>query len=242
VRSEHAAFDGRFFEKHRECWPIAMAARTFADRTAWPDVEEYNALFPDGSTHPVRFVSAPIKRRRPPGPVVRADLYDAMIAVRGVVPTRAGMWHDYLNALVWASFPRAKLALHRRQHAAIERWLPPGATQLPNARTPELDTLALLDEGGVIVLDDGSRQVEAAIADEPSWIFFGHALFEGLVFGRPAMISRAVVLDARDRPRSLASADQLLAAALEDGARVASPLELVRLPLRPSSYFSQEYR
>src|SRR5262249_3967183 len=148
VRSEFAAFDGRFFEKHRECWPIAKAAGTFADRTAWPEVEEYDALFAGwdpSASPPVRFVSAPVKRRRPPGPVDRAELYDAMIAVRGVVPTRAGMWHDYLNALVWASFPRAKLALHRRQHAAIERWLPPGATQLPNARTPELDTLALLD-------------------------------------------------------------------------------------------------
>jgi hypothetical protein len=155
------------------------------------------------------------------------------------------MWHDYLNALVWASFPRSKLALHRRQHAAIEQWLPPGATQLPNARTPELDTLALLDEGGVIVLDDGTRPVDAAIADEASWIFFGHALFEGLVFGWPAMISRAVVLDARGRPRvsggSVELADELLAGALDDDGRMASPLELVRLPLRPSSYFSQKY-
>ena len=92
------------------------------------------------------------------------------------------MWHDFLNALVWATFPRAKLALHRRQHAAIERWIPPGATQLPNARTREQDALALVDEGGVLLCEDRT-------------FFFGHALFEGLVFGQPAMISRGVALD-----------------------------------------------
>jgi Protein of unknown function (DUF3025) len=137
------------------------------------------------------------------------------------------MWHDYLNALVWATFPRSKLALHTRQHRAIERWIPEGATQLPNARTRELDALALVDEGGVIVLDFGERRLS---------MLFGHALFEGLVFGQPAMIARSVVLDARGHEpegteAALRLADALLAATLGDEARIVTPDELDRLPL-----------
>lgn len=231
VRQAHPTFDGRFFEHHAECWPLARAARCFADRGDWPEVSEYDAAF-EGAP-PVRFELAPMRRRRPPGPIVRADLYDAMIAIRRIVPTRARMWHDYLNALVWATFPRAKLAFHRRQHAAIERWIPDGATQLPNARTRELDALALVDEGGVLVLDEGARQTT---------MIFGHALFEGLVLGQRSMIARAVILPAERscdsveppaREEITIRADALLAEILEDSTRIVSPDELPRLPLSP---------
>src|SRR5690349_19179544 len=159
VRHERAAFEPRFFERDESFWPLTRAAGRFAEHADWPDVSEYGSAF-EGPP-PVRFEVARPRRRRRGGasaPVVREELYDAVIVRRGVVPTRPRMWHDFLNALVWATFPRSKLALHERQHAAIEQWLPQGATQLPNARTRELDALALVDEGGVLVLDDGSRQ------------------------------------------------------------------------------------
>lgn len=209
-------------------WPLARAASAFADRDDWPDPSEYALAFAgDG---PVRFVTAPPKRKRPRGePVVRGNLYDATIVERRVVPTRPRMWHDFLNALVWATFPRSKLALHRRQHRAIERWLPPGATQLPNARTRELDALALVDEGGVLVLDLGDRQIP---------VVFGHALFEGFVFRQPAMVARAITLDARavasgelDNGVLLRLADELLAGVLADERRVVCPEELARRAL-----------
>lgn len=205
VRWERPAFDGRFFTRHEDFWPIAKAAERFADRDDWPDVREYNV-----AGAPVRFEEAPIKRKRPPGEIVRAELYDARIVNDRVVPTRPRMWHDYLNALVWLTFPKAKLALHRRQHAAIEKWIPPGATQLPNARTREQDALALIDEGGVLLV--GGRTM-----------FFGHALFEGLVFEQLAMISRGVRLSG-----SIEDADAELASLLDDAARFHSPDELPR--------------
>lgn len=225
VRHERASFDGRFYERHAEHWPIARAASTFADRSEWPDPSEYGAAF--AGEGPVRFELAPVRRRPAGAPIARESLYDAVIVGRRVVPTRARMWHDYLNALVWATFPRSKLALHTRQHRAIERWIPEGATQLPNARTRELDALALVDEGGVLLLDFGARRAA---------ILFGHALFEGLVFGQPAMVARSVSLDARGhRPEGEAAvvrlADALLAATLEDERRVVSPDELARFAL-----------
>lgn len=228
VRQERSEFDARFYEKKKPCWPIARAASTFADRDDWPDVTEYATAFPGEPL--VRFELAPVRRRRPRGqPINRSSLYDAVIVHRRVVPTRPRMWHDYLNALVWATFPRSKLALHGRQHRAIERWIPAGATALPNARTRELDALALVDEGGVIVLDHGGGNLTS--------ILFGHALFEGLVLDQAAMVARSIVLDASGVDRSgstpalLQSADELLSGLLDDSTRIVSPDELPRQPL-----------
>jgi hypothetical protein len=205
VRWERPTFEPRFFEKDPKFWPIAATASRFADHTDWPSVDEYNV---PGLV--VRFEEAPIKRRREPGVIDRASLYDARIVNDRVVPTRPRMWHDFLNALVWATFPEAKLALHRRQHAAIEKWIPPGATQLPNARTREQDALALIDEGGVLLVAGQT-------------MFFGHALFEGLIFEQLAMISRAVEL-----PGSIETADADLASMLDDATRFRTPDELPR--------------
>lgn len=223
VRHQQGGFDARFFERHPDFWPIARAASTFAEYEDWPDVSDYaNAFVGEG---PVGFEATSMRRRRPPGePVVRENLYDAVIVRRRVVPTRGRMWHDYLNALVWATFPRSKMALHRRQHRAIERWIPEGATQIPNARTRELDALALVDEGGVLVVDHGSTRTK---------MYFGHALFEGLIFSMPAMISREVVLDAREHApvtgeALIALADTLLSTVLDDVTRIVSPEELDR--------------
>ena len=224
VRHTRASFDGQFFEQHADYWPIARAAKVFAEYTDWPEPKDYAQAFL--GVGPVSFELALPRRRRPRGQgVSRTELYDAVIVGRRVVPTRARMWHDFLNALVWATFPRAKLALHERQHRAIQAWIPEGATELPNARTRELDAIALVDEGGVVVLL-GER-------GERIPVLFGHALFESLVFGQPAMIARSVILEVRgavpsDPSELLGCVDAGLSAALADPARFQSPDELPR--------------
>ena len=158
------------------------------------------------------------RRRREKPPVDPESMYDASI-VRGVVPTRARCWHDYLNALVWVTFPRAKAALHARQYAMIRAWATPGAPSLPNARTREQDAVALIDEGGVVVLSAAGREVA---------IPFGHALFEGLVYETPSMIARAVPIAVESIPDDIgariALADEALAR------RLAEPLLPEMLP------------
>lgn len=220
-----ARFDGRFFEKDDRFWPLAPRARVFADRTDWPDISSYDALLPAGVG--VRFEEQTIVPRRRGHPQVRRpeELYDARI-VRGEIPTRARSWHDYLNALVWATFPRAKAVLHARQHEVISRWLvDEGAihadgtiTTLPNARTREHDALALVDEGGIVVLR----------AERELPIVFGHALYEGMVMGTRAMIARGVEIPIAstdwDRHAALEAADEQLAA------RLAEPLLPEQLP------------
>ncbi len=213
VRAASAAFDGRFHERDARFGPIARAAAMFADYTDWPEPADLDRALSELAG--VRFVPAQRRPRRHRGPVNLGEMYDAHV-VRGEVPTREKNWHDFLNALVWATFPRAKAALHARQHRALEEWAktgeaPEGDTvrRLPNARTRELDALALIDEGSVLVCDDAK-------------LVFGHALYEGFVLHVPAMISRAVILHGK-----AADADALLTA------RLAEPLAPDDLPREP---------
>jgi hypothetical protein len=207
TRAEAKTFDARFFERDARFGPIVPVAKIFADYTDWPTPAVLDREL--AARAGVRFVPAKRRPRRQRGPVDLNDHYDAHIA-RGEVPTRERNWHDYLNALVWATFPRAKSALHARQHRAIRAWAGADVVrQLPNARTRELDALALIDEGGVIVCDDAK-------------LVFGHALYEGLVLDVRAMIARAVVIVG-----PAAAADELLAN------RLAQPLVVDELPRMP---------
>jgi len=224
-RIEAATFEPRFFERSHLFWPIARAARMFAECTDWPEPAELARAFADDA--PVTFVPAAPRPRRRKGPVEAGRLYDARIVLERCVPTRARSWHDYLNALVWATFPRAKAALHARQHQALAGRIVPGATRLPSTRSREHDALALIDEGGLVVL-------EASDAPAVSLIF-GHALYEGLVLGVRAMITRAVVARVAHVPEiaeeRTALADRVLEACIT--APELAPECLPRVALEP---------
>jgi hypothetical protein len=217
-----AAFDPHFLDRSPHFWPVAAAARALIEAGGgdFPPIESFDRVFP--CDPPVRFVASvprPRRRRRREAIDVNA-LYDARITLEGIVPTRARSWHDFMNALVWGTFPRAKRALHARQHRAIAERIEPGARTLPPARTRELDALALLDEGGVLLLgsEPGARAV-----------LFGHAIYESLALGIPPVVVAALVLDADDG--ALSSVDEALARRIEDGARLRTPEELRRVEL-----------
>ncbi len=204
----------------------------------------------------VRFELAPPRsrgRRRPAGPVDVRALYDARIAIERVVPTRAGSWHDLMNALVWGAFPRAKSALHARQHRAIVERIEPGARSLPPVRTRELDALALLDEGGMVVLARDSRALRDALRAEghasleahlasgvAHAVVFGHAIFESLAVGlapavTPPVVAAIVLEPPLEGEPHVGEIDACLARAIEDPARLRTPAELTRVVLPTST-------
>jgi hypothetical protein len=123
------------------------------DRLAWPDS--------------VALESQPDKKRRrrrrgQRESVARDALYEARIHEDRRIPTREASMHDLANALVWAAFPRSKRALVARQYAALVAQVPDVVVdRLPGARTKERDALAMLDEGGLVLLvardDDDAR-------------------------------------------------------------------------------------
>jgi hypothetical protein len=218
-------------------WPIERAARALSRHPRWPDPEELNRLF-EGEP-PVGFEQAPPRPRRGhrPPPETR---YDARIALARRVPTRARSWHDLTNALVWAAFPGAKVALHARQHAIIAARLGPDQ-RLPGARTREQDALAMLDEGGAVLLCLRARRPELdhAIAQDSTpelaglvergavaAVVFGHAIYEALACGRSnglRAVARIAEVDAigADARACARAADEALAALLSRGTPVA---------------------
>jgi Protein of unknown function (DUF3025) len=191
-----------FHRQHPLFWPIAPLVERLAG-SDWPDAGLLSELFVGEA--PVRFVRATPKPRQKR--LSLTERYDARIALDGVVPTRTRSWHDLLNALVWVTFPRAKLALHTRQHRIIASRIGHDL-RLPEARTPEQDAIAMFDEGGVVVLSHPSGRKTPAV--------FGHAIYEALVRGEPPLVRAAAVpvdVESSELPRAgLARADQALAA------------------------------
>jgi Protein of unknown function (DUF3025) len=193
-------------------WPIAAALARFGARDGVPRVAQIDKEL--SSSAGVRFVPAPPRPRRRVT-LDRSRLYDARITQSREVPTREGSLHDFMNALVWASFPRAKMALHVRQHALIDGRIE--GSRLPEHRTPEQDMLAMVDEGGIAVLTAEVSAVEAATqardagalarlvaAGRARPAVFGHALFEHLARNSvPLVWGRAMVLFAPDPPEEL---------------------------------------
>lgn len=162
----------------------------------------------------------------------RAKLYDALIAERGVLPTRAENWHDLFNVVSWAAFPEAKRALHARQFRRLAERVPELYDKLPGARTDEQSALTRLDEGGMLVALPDLAQLAAltdmlqalAVAREPlthahlapfgaSCRIFGHALHEHLALG--GLVPRAALVVLAVPPSEL---DTTLAAHLADDA------------------------
>jgi hypothetical protein len=222
-------FDARFLERHALLWPLARAAQPFRDSHGWPAVAAWSAVFAAGAAPPMGFtVAAP----RPRGHRRRDErvpaYYDASIVERGLVPSRERHWHDFLNALVWGTFPRAKSALHRRQAALIAARAD-GVAQLPSRRTREQDGLAMIDEGGVIALEAPASQL---------CLVFGHALYEGFVLGVPHMTARLVRLAVPTLAADpLGQADAALAERLADATFSTLPDALPRVfvPDAPSA-------
>jgi hypothetical protein len=229
-------------------WPIARAMAMLAEAMARGAAAGSAATFPqpetiDAALGPlagIRFeTQRPVsrRRRRPKDP---ASMYDARITREGCVPTRPGSWHDLMNALVWATFPLAKRALHERQHGLVVPASPGESARRPR----ELDALALLDEGGLVVAMGKGRQVTdedqlaALVASgEATALAFGHAIYEGIVLGRPAPLASVVCvgvdrvdgLARRDGARTVADADRALAAIVADRTQIIDPRAMLRL-------------
>jgi hypothetical protein len=253
-----AGWDPTFFLRSPLFWPVERAARALQVHPRWPDPEDLTGLF-EGEP-PARFEPAPPRPRRGHKPAPEAR-YDARIALARRVPTRARSWHDLMNALVWATFPGAKAALHARQHAIIAARLGRDL-RLPGTRTREQDALAMLDEGGVALLCARARRPEldraiardstAALArlvedDAAAVVVFGHAIYEALVCGRSKglrAVARIAEVDAigADASACVRAADDALAGLLsradpvarDDFVSIAVDERLARAPPEPA--------
>ncbi len=181
---------------------IADLVARIANEPDWPSIATLNAcLGNELATVNVTLVEAGKTKPAlgPDGTIDPASLYEVRIIERGEIPTRPRNAHDLCNALVWAAFPRGKLAVSRAL-AGVQRERAAGRITLPSTRSRAHDRLAMIDEGGVV-----------CVAGAPAWIF-GHAIYEHAYLGelhvRGSEIDLVPAGTTRDAiDRALAAAD-----------------------------------
>jgi hypothetical protein len=233
-------WDAQFLERSSLLGALRELAQPLLGGQSWPTLEAYSA-FAEAERRArapelaaVRF-TPPVRRQRSAA-IELGQLYDGRIALFGEVPCVGSSYHDFLNVLAWAAFPRAKRALHARQYRALLGWLPPAAAQLPNRRTREQDALALFDEGGSVLvvapewaarLEDPDARHRLVGEAGVRVVLFGHAIVEHVCFESSPVSSAALVLHAKaplpDGRALLELCDRELAARLEDPRQLAQP-------------------
>lgn len=150
-----------------------------AGLSEWPDLAFFNQLgikrnllHPDG--RPLTFVHQPKKPSRWRRRTERKLRYEESVLEQAVIPMRQNSWHDFFNNLSWLMFPSAKIALvERLAYSSANRTAEDNARGFFRPR--EGDRLAMLDEGGVFQLGNGSATLH---------VIFGHALQESFVMNR----------------------------------------------------------
>ena len=186
---------------------VADLVARFTSEPDWPSIAALNARFADElAVAGVHLVEAAKMRAAlgDDGAIDPRTLYEVRIAETGAIATRPRNAHDLLNALVWAAFPRSKLALTRAL-AVLQRERAAGRATLPATRSRAHDRLALVDEGGIVRVSGST------------WIF-GHAIDEHAYAGelavRGAPIDLAIPgIDALDPIAARTAVDKCLAAA-----------------------------
>jgi hypothetical protein len=237
------AYDSQFVARSPLFAPIARAAHRLAAYDDFPPAEALAGVF--AGAPPVHFVRAMPRSRRRDVPLDVHAMYDARITLDGCVPTRPRCWHDLMNALVWGTFPLAKRALHARQYRAMVERIVEGSRTLPPTRTREQDALALVDEGGIIVLVDDPERARLELRGHPGAlrhmvesnraeaVIFGHAVYESLLLGvAPAAVAALVLFREPIFNDLVQEADAALARVLADETHLRTPDELCRVDVR----------
>ncbi len=164
-------------------------------------------------------ISAPDGRRiRFVPPQADGLTYERRIGERGEVETRPGDWHDFFNALVWLTFPHAKLALGARHGQAAA----PGG----KARGAERDALTHFDECGIVVVSSMPELLDllrgfrwralfaerrADVRRAMRFFVFGHATYAQLLDPFRGLTAKAVLHTVADDWLRLPHAAQLAA-------------------------------
>jgi hypothetical protein len=215
----------------------ALRTGTFPSASDYTEVCERERIRRTPDLEPLTFVKMEKKPRRKRRSEVRLEgLYDGSIALRGEVFCLQDSYHDLLNALVFAAFPRSKRTLHARQFAALTGWVDVAAPRLPGKRTREQDALTIFDEGGVVLAmseeaHDAWRNTRAQTqlvpdSNEVIAFLFGHALLEHLLEGQLAIRASALVCTVNtslDGDELLDEVDRQLNARLEDRNEFSAP-------------------
>ncbi len=207
--STELAWDPYFFQASVLFSPISAIARSFLLHQHWPTLSDYNQVKLNVQrsvrNYPIlakkTFVKQTMQSSRS-----AALGYEQRIYLKGEIQTRLCNWHDYLNALVWLTFPRSKQRLNVLQHQLISRCSTKQRTALQNQ-------LAHFDECGVVVIYRQQRyadwlrqhkwlelfwQAREVLLNNMQFFIFGHGLYEKALQPYIGLTGKALVFAVDD--------------------------------------------
>lgn len=236
------AWDADFLARS-PAFDILRPACAGLDLTYWPDAAALSRAAA-GLAAPPRNAAGQAIRFVDAGVLAEAG-YEARVHASGEVACRARDWHDFMNALVWMTFPLSKAALNARHVAAM-------AAEQPGRRGRLRDALTLFDEGGALVLSTDDAVLDdirgfcwkdvfwrqrARFVASTRVLVFGHAMHEKLL--EPFIGVSALALLVRVAPRALHGdqgellrlADAVMAPLISDADCLRTPRDLAPLPI-----------
>jgi hypothetical protein len=131
--------------------------------------------------------------------------YEPRCYLTGEVQTRSDNWHDFFNALVWLTFPKAKAAINARHYRALTQAADTSGSQRGRVR----DMATLLDESGLIVVCANVELAELLstfqwkklfweqrekVRAEMGFYIFGHGLYEKAINPYVGITGQSLVL------------------------------------------------
>lgn len=244
-------WDPRFVERHPLFAPLAPLASQWAQHADWPDRQTCNALL-QSSAAPV-ITGHGVNLRAVAQDARPNDLalhYEMRILTRGELQTRARSWHDWLNLLVWRTFPQSKRILNAVHCGALAQTVA-ASSALPT-RNPQANACTLFDENGAVVLASDPALLElvrafrwselfwtrrAALKQALRCVVFGHSLYEKGLRPYFGMTAHAILLPTHKAilqlpwPSLLTWLDEMLADRLAQPSVLADPRQLQPFPL-----------
>jgi hypothetical protein len=201
--------------------------RDLLDSTDWPDRAALGSAAVEAGLD-LRFVEQT--------PALLADglHYEARIGAGLGIATRAGNWHDLLNALIWLRWPAVKRAMNARQCLDIARL---GSKQRSRAQ----QALTHFDEAGVVVVLRDEHALSAWDAHDWEQFFpalgpkdigvavIGHALLEHALDPDRLLVGKALVCI--DHGLRIGQAVERVVQGIEAGELLQDPQSMRPIPL-----------
>ncbi len=201
-------WDSHFYQWFDMFLPLKYAAEQFS-LSQWPSLEQMNVVL---HHFPIRIGEHCLEAVPQSTKTELSNFYEnyeQRIYRKGQLQTRAANWHDYLNLLVWMTFPRLKRQLNKLQfkQAVLQQ------EQGLKSRSMIQQKLAHFDECGVIVVSTNVQLFELlkahrwqelfydcsdCIGDEIDFFIFGHGLYEKALTPYLGMTGKSILLQVND--------------------------------------------
>jgi len=150
--------------------PIKPAYNASACNIAkWPTLDDCNASFSNetnklfnNNQKQIRFVEQSLDKKPP-----FTMQYEPRVYLTGEVQTRLNNWHDFLQVLVWKTWPKTKSLINELHYQSSSK-------RTENKRSNVENFLTLFDECGIVIISSNATLLDYIINFQWKSLFVGN--------------------------------------------------------------------